>query len=104
MNTGLASGVMMPRTRSSPGVEANPIVRISSPTSARVCGSGSTYTPTVYVRSAQAIHASSANMLRNAMFSVPPVRLLAPIPPAILDSRTTAKAWAVAVVSASTSS
>ena len=38
--TGIVAPGMIPNTRNSAGVDANPVVRRSSPTSARVCGAG----------------------------------------------------------------
>ena len=76
-----------------PGVEANPVVRRSSPTSTLVWGSGSNRAPISKVMSAHAAQAISARIAINRMFDglVPP-RPRAPTPAAKLDMTTTAHA------------
>ncbi len=91
--TGMVAADMMPRTRSSPGADAKPIVRSSSPTSARVSGSGSSRAPISNTTSAHAAHAISAMMLMNTIpCSVVPPSPRDPMPAARLESTTMASA------------
>ncbi len=91
------------RMRITPGELANPMVRSISPMSDLVCGSGSNLVPITKARKAQMNHPIRAPMVPN-ISPLTPKTPRVPIPAATLEIITTARAWPIAPLSASTSS